>query len=206
MKYLTCFFTLWFMVALSLTPGVAQQKGARPSPGASDTIVELNPAAWKEFKSAEGGFAVLLPGTPLEETRSADVEGQRYLIHVYALETHLQYLMSYADQMRREEAQLTKDEIDAMARTAAEKFGVKLQKLTEISVGGHAGRSYVGASPEGWVCRGKVCVVGKRFYHVAVITPGPEGSSAELIRFCEMTATKFLDSFKLTPPHAGDAR
>jgi TonB family protein len=200
MKCLTRFFAFLLIVSSSSLSGIAQEKRATPPVNAGGTIVELDPAAWKEFSSQEGGFAVLLPGTPFKESRSSVIAGQQIVINLYALETNLQYLMSYGDALQIEESKLTKEDFDALAKLSAEKFSVKVTKMTEISVEGHAGRFVKAISPEGWLYRGKIYFVGKRFYNLAVITPGTEGSSPELVRFCETMSTKFLDSFKLLAP------
>jgi len=158
---------------------------------------EFNPVSWKEYSSAEGRFSILFPGTPKEETKSLDVQGAKFKLHIHKLKTFSEYGVIYADYpIPLDDPDVAKRVLDNGARGAASSVNAELLSVTEISIGGHPGRLLTERLPDGSALKAKMYLVGQRLYQIAVTMPkaesGPDGGKA-----LEKFADKFLDSFKL---------
>jgi hypothetical protein len=167
--------------------------GVRPSP-----VVGANPNVWKEYSSPQGGFTVLLPGTPTEEDKSFDTPDGRMEGREYVLKTSATYSVSYTvflfDVEQKPDAlnwivNFTRDHIVEMTKG-------KVLVETEVSLDRHLGRVVGVSAPDGTTIRFAIIMVGNRTYQVMVITP-QELSSRDGGQFDQWKAAKFLRSFKL---------
>ena len=108
--------------------------------------VEYDPKAWQEFTSAEGRFAVLLPGRPTEAVRSADSPIGKLDIHMCTLRTFAQYGVTYIEYPKSVEDGGRVDDFLAGVRDGGVK-GVNgtLAEEKEVSLDGHPGRCLEGS-------------------------------------------------------------
>src|SRR2546423_834410 len=59
---------------------------------------EFDFKTWKEFSSAEGRFAILMPGTPKEEIQTNQTDMGQLEIHTFTLQTSVAvYMAAYTD-------------------------------------------------------------------------------------------------------------
>jgi hypothetical protein len=148
-------------------------------------------AQWKEFRSPEGGFVVLLPGEPTLDRKATPTDFGQIDMHMYTVTTANMYCsVAFYDVP----AGLNKP-VDTLLDDTCNGF-VKGANLTEkaerraIALGSHPGREIIGESPDGaFLLMARYYLVGKRIYLVMVGTAIAEASSPEVGRY--------LDSFRL---------
>ncbi|MEG4799686.1 hypothetical protein QUB63_09345 [Microcoleus sp. ARI1-B5] len=141
---------------------------------------------WLPFCSAQGQFAIDMPGTPKinTETFSTQITAHTYRSILKNKET---YLLQYFDLDFR----LSNNNIKITLNNAVDLFVVaanaKLLQVRDISLGGYPGKEFEfqPLSPKEPVGVGQVFLVETRVYGLVVTTPEPEN------------AQKFLDSFRL---------
>jgi len=149
-------------------------------------------AQWKEFRSAEGHFAVLLPGQPAVDAKQTDTEAGPIQMHTFMCTTNDLYCsVVYYDVpagVRKTTDQLLEDTCNGFIQ------GAKLTEKAErraIDLNGNPGRELIGESPDGsFLLMARYYLVKDRIYLVMVGSAISEASSPEIGRF--------LDSFHLT--------
>ena len=161
-----------------------------------EEIADASPAAWKEFLSKEGGFAIQFPGIPKESSQSmGEVDVKMHQLHA-SFEYSVMYA-DYPDWANDSDPRLAKRILDSGLEGAVAETKSKLLEVEEISLDNHPGRRYTERMPDGSVLRGKTFLVGHRLYQVAITTPKEDGAIPEAIRLYEDAANKFLASFRL---------
>lgn len=191
-------FLVWAVVCVA-------QDGKPPS---NKSPTETNPQAWKEYSSAEGGFSILFPGTPGENTQLLDAApGVQFKLRIHSLKTpSVECSVMYADYpIPVGDPAVAKGVLDNGARGAVESVNSELLELKEIALDGHPGRYLKERMPQGEIMRVKIILVGQRMYQIAITTPREEGAAAEAVKQHDAVADKFLNSFKLLKekPKAG---
>src|SRR5690348_1258395 len=118
-------------------------------------------AEWKEFRSEPGNFAILLPGTPVEEAGNADAASGEIKGHNYTVDLKdNQYLVSYLEfpqEPAHPEAVLD----------GARDGGLKTSKLiseTKIDISGFPGRALTMQSSSGETINSRMFLVKNRLY------------------------------------------
>jgi hypothetical protein len=162
-------------------------------------VADANPAAWKEFSSAAGGFAVKFPGSPKE---SKEQSGE-FLLNLIQLTSAFEYSVVYADYpdwANDSDPARAKEILDGGLEGAVAQVHSKLLEVKEVFIDKHPGRQYVEQMPNGTVLRGKTFLVGHRLYQIAITTPNEEGAVPEAVKFYQTAAARFLDSFRLLGP------
>lgn len=194
-------YARYFLLLLILLgcAALSAAQDTKPSPKDVTQAAENNPDSWKVFSSTEGRFSILLPGTPKEETEEVDTPSGKFEIHKLTLRTFADYGVIYADYPMQINDSATANQIlDNGAKGAVAEVNSELLSMTKISLDGHPGRLLKERMRDGSILRAKMLLVGQRLYQVAITTPKEEGVKAEAISFFDSTASKFLDSFKLT--------
>ena len=195
MKHLTPYPLLLVLLLSCASFGFTQNaQPSRKQVSPTDAKTE----AWQEFESAEGRFAVRLPGTPTRKSSQADLPEGKIDMHSYRLglsnESH-QFDISYFDLPED-----IKIEDMSLVFNAARDDGLKavkgklLQEREDTSLG-YPGRFYKVQTPDG-VMRIRVIFVKQRLYNLALLTVGRNEPEA-VARRNDETAAKFLDSFRL---------
>jgi hypothetical protein len=154
------------------------------------------PSALKEFASKEGGFSVLLPGTP-NETKipiPAPPGGKRTTQYLFAVNRgNGAYLVSYQDNPELEKVSAEKaQEALKRAQTGVQNmFNGKLMNEKAITFQGNPGREFSTEVPAGpGVCRSRIYLVKGRLYQLIAVGVKEFPTTPE--------AEQFFNSFKLT--------
>jgi TonB family protein len=170
---------------------------------------EYDAAAWKKFESDHGGFSVMLPGTPQEETQTLQIGEHTVPVRVLKFNALANYNVMYLD-IPVEHAgnvEATRKLLDSFARKAFEVFRATSLQQKEITLDGHPGLFAMLRLPEGFILRQRVYAVRGRLYQLMITTPPEPRATDDQRRFYEATANKFLDSFTLAPAiHRAPAR
>lgn len=178
------------------------------SGGAPPQAVELAEGAWQEFSSAEGGFTVSLPGTPVFVNRMAESPAGRIPHPRYVLETAAAvYAASYVDlpagpRDTAEGLRLLEAGRDNLLASGADS---KLLAEKEVVLDGHAGREWLYQS-NGYVFRARAYLIAGRIYQTMVLarpevafkSGRPSADPRDRTEFYEMLSSRFLDSYRLT--------
>src|SRR3989344_7369334 len=153
--------------------------------GCVDTQLQL-----KEFKSEDGGFSVLMPGTPKLETQTANTAAGPLDIKMYGLEKNgIGYSVGYIVYPEEAVAEQTPEQTLDGARdgAVANVFGtLTLEKI--ISVGGYPAREITIAVEDGGV-RARIILVNNTMYIVTV--------AATKDKIVQPHIKDVLESFKL---------
>jgi hypothetical protein len=158
-----------------------------PQAGAS------SPVEWKEFVSKEGGFSVVMPGTPTSGTQVAKTPIGAVTVHLFAAEVKNQgraYLVTYNDvpELAGQPVDVEKGLDGSRDGILANMPGSKLLEEKKISLDGFPGRELTIEVPGKGTARWRVYMVKPRLYQVVAFGPKDITGLAE--------ADKFFDSFK----------
>lgn len=181
----------------------------KPSAPKNQVIPKDDPAAWKEFSSSEGGFSVLLPGTPIQRIDQVDTRRGKISIVGYVLKTDgAVYFASYSDfVMNSGNPEDAKRLLDGGRQGMLSDPSVKLISEKEITLGDNLGREWLTEQANQISLRRAYFVRG-RLYQLAIeipselafktdsASPKPEDRS----NFLEISSSRFLNSFKLIKP------
>ncbi|MCL1469636.1 hypothetical protein [Argonema antarcticum] len=153
--------------------------------GAIQPSVLVAQSDWSEFSSASGGFAVLMPGTPKEESETSD-DGSVEYSYTLSLEKAA-FLVHYtdipnADELSAEEIQELLDGTPADFAKGAE---AKLLGTRSISIDDNPGKEFEFTLSDGTPGKARVYMVKKRLYVVVGMTSESENTE------------RFLNSFRL---------
>jgi hypothetical protein len=160
----------------------------------------------KEFKSVEGRFTVLLPGTPTLQETTANTPIGPLKTHIAILDTDSgAYYVSYTDLPAVLE---TPEEIKAgldSSRDQAIANGNRLIVENDVTVSGVGGRELLMEKNE-LIVRARFFYLKQRLYQLIIGAPvtlafrnGKSSSNpADRTELFETASKKFFDSFKLT--------
>ena len=175
----------------------AAQSSSRP--GADARVPELNPQAWQEFTSADGGFAIRMPAKPVEARRQLPPPNQNVTMHTFIASTMGEYGVVYADYpWPIEGTERVGPFFDGVVNMGVQGIGGKLLELREQDYRGHPGRVYLAEFGGGYHIRARAFVVKNRLYMVTASTFGSKAPSPIVAQLYEDAAEAYLDSFKLT--------
>jgi hypothetical protein len=146
---------------------------------------------WKEYRSAEGRFTVLLPGQPALDVKSTETDLGPIKMHTFMCTTDNLYCgVVYYDVptgVHKSTDQLLEDTCNGFIQ------GANLTEKAErrsVDIDGHPGREVIGESPDGsFLLMARYYVVDTRVYLVMVGAAIGDASSPEIGRY--------LDSFRL---------
>jgi hypothetical protein len=186
---------------LVLLAGTFQQEAVRSQPASQTSRADRKspqpmPQEWKEFFSREGGFSILMPGTPKEEieTKEFPVVGKA-VSHMFGLVDDSGFYMAGYVEIPglAQQSQEFCDDFGAgflksIGEGIADGAGGKVVKDTDISAGNRLGREIIIEVPGG-LLTGRAYFVKRRGYQL-LAAPSASGSDPGNIK-------KFLDSFKL---------
>ena len=149
---------------------------------------------WEEFTSAQGGFTVLMPGTPTEQKRTAKTASGSIDAHIFLVDQgDVAYMVAYSDYPDTMLQERTPKLILDGARDGAVAHA-KGRLLSEsiVSMNDHQGREVRIERLGGKVTiTARIFLVRRRLYQVMVLMPKDHASSKDV--------KKFLDSFGIQP-------
>jgi hypothetical protein len=149
-------------------------------------------SSWKEFTSQEGGFSVLLPGTPKVERRTTESAVGPLAFTMHTVELGLgsvAYIMSYNDYPPSLIADSDQNAIlDGVVEGAiGSKANIKHNQ--PITIDGHPGREFSGTVKDGFEYTSRAYLVKQRLYQLNIVsTPGKVPADDK---------RKYFESFKL---------
>jgi hypothetical protein len=181
------------IVVVVLTRRPAANDTPANGPAAGGEVARVIPPGWKEFRSAPGGFAVVMPATSVERTKSFGSPVGSVTDHGLLYEQEgevISYGVRYADFSADQVRRMPLSEVMNSGRDTIRKgLGATVLQDRNITAGGHPGREIVMARPgKGHVIL-RYFAVGQRLYTVAVmgLKAAPD---SEQVR-------AFLDSFRI---------
>lgn len=166
-------------------------------PVQADQLVLIAQSVWKPFSSKEGGFTVLMPGTPSQIKLPIDSqEGATTLIGFRVIrKNEANYMVGYADVPAGVKLN-TPAERNKFLVEVATGFSTSLQgrilNQQTVNLGRYPGREIRVQFPQGVKGRQRLYLVKRRLYQLVVMT-GKESSLSKSIQ-------GFMDSFKLLSP------
>lgn len=173
---------------LRINPSVTDCTNCQSAIAVQTIPVARDRAEWQTFSSTTGGFSVLLPGTPTEDTQTDKAEdGGTYEQHFFTV-SHPEggYLVSYTDLPEDEVTQLGTDAaLDAAIQGMTEE-GAQVLSQREISLLGYPGRAIEARDSDGSIYNTQIFLVRGRLYFLAALTSNT--SDVE----------RFFNSFNLT--------
>jgi periplasmic protein TonB len=186
----------------------AQAKKAAPEQTPAPPFARHEPQVWKEFSSAEGGFSVLMPGTPKATAREIESPPGNVTFRSFELRTSTGvYDVSYSDlPIYAEDPAIIREGLDANRDELLKSEGLKLLTEEEIDFEGIPAREWLMLGSEG-VIRRRLILMKDRLYTLTFVTApsmafktGQPGTDpAARTSLYEETAIKFFDSFKVSP-------
>jgi hypothetical protein len=185
---------------LVLMASTFQQEAAcrQPVCEASETdrkTPESAQSEWREFSSRQGGFSVLMPGTPQETTEAKEfpIVGKG-VIHLFVLANESGvYVAGYleipglAQQSQAFCDSFGKGFLKSIGEGTAKGAGGKVVKDTDISFGKDPGKEILIEVPAG-LATARAYFIKRRGYQLLA---APSGNDVGNVK-------KFLDSFKVT--------
>jgi hypothetical protein len=191
---------LLFVIASSHA-AFAQKRTTAPSQQPPPPqIVEYNDKAWKMFSSPDGGFTVLMPGTPVKSGELLTSDSGPLAHYSHTLKTSMaEYGVSYADfpYAINDPAQI-KASFDSGRDALLADMKLRLTSERDLTIDGFPGRQIVAESEnESYTFHDRFVAVNKRLYQVVIVVPRSKQKSPELSRFYDSTVEKFYRSFKL---------
>lgn len=145
----------------------------------------------KEFASKEGGFKVIMPGTPEHQQFDTESDFGKGVLHMYSIQAGKTiYGANYCDFPAEIKKAPLKKVYDASRDGAVANLKGKLASEKEIKLGKYPVREIQIEVAEGkQLFRARVFLVEQRLYQVVVMGTKEAATSKE--------ADKFLESFKL---------
>jgi hypothetical protein len=171
----------------------AQSKQKPPSTSDADA------APWVLFKSAEGGFEVMMPGKPDAVTWTLDTPQATVVMHSFIAGGTAEYGVVYADYpWQVEGTERVKLFFEGVRDMGVRGINGRLLDFKEEEYEGHPACVYRVEFEGGYNLRNLALVVGRRLYMVTASTYGSRAPSTEISQLFERAADKFINSFKLT--------
>jgi TonB family protein len=198
---------LLIIVVSSATFGFAQS-GSPPPPPPPPPVIEYNAAAWKDYSSAEGGFSVLMPGTPQAITLESDSPTGKISFRTHSLQTKTGvYTVMYSDlPVYSDEPATIKEALKEVRKVLLYDEDMKLLREKEITFNGKPALEMLLVNSLN-VLQARVILVKERVYLVMFATlPNvafTSGRSSVKVEdqtdLYQTITTRFLDSFKVIP-------
>ena len=147
---------------------------------------------WKELRSTEGGFSVLMPGTPIPNKVTVNTTSGVEEANMFSLsdESLNEYIVAYSKYQKTNPKEVSTGKLFDKVRDGILLVQQgKLLNEAAITLDGYSGRSIAVERPDGVITTARFYVVGDRFYQLSVNgkTNGREPEATN----------RFLDSFKL---------
>jgi TonB family protein len=154
-----------------------------------------NADQWTQFSPPEGGFRVSFPAKLDYMAGSVNVAGNRMMTHEYFSKASTEYRVTFfalpATLRNSSKALLT-----GLGDSIAAEYRGSITSDKEVLLDSQAGRLLEVNSAKGTVIRALLVVTDSRLYRVTAIIPRETRDKTAGAR---LSATRFLESFKLVP-------
>lgn len=184
---------LLLIAALVLLTTGFQQRKSNPLPPIRHNVRTVIGSEWSLFSPKGGGFSVMLPGTPTEETIQVDSAAGPFTRPTYKLASgEFGYMITHSDYTNvPEETQARDDFIQMAAEKALTMGGGKLISSKPISLGDIPGREVKAEIRGPSILQANTYFARPRLYLVMVFMPLDKTDSEYV--------TKYFASFKVLP-------
>ena len=165
-------------------------------PVKAQNSTENSQSVWQPFASGEGGFSILLPGTPERVQQTLDTDLGRIELTGFATlrPEEAAYLALYADLPSKINVRDNPDAVNELLDGGAEYYvnesNGQLLSKKNITIENFPGRELRVMLPNNVVARHRLILVKNRLYQLVVITPKEEHLQGSI--------NGFFDSFQLT--------
>jgi hypothetical protein len=149
--------------------------------------------AWKPFASKEGGFSVMMPGTPKPMRQSLNTQAGPIAMNMFVLDMGTTaYVVMFSDYpeagvKKAGAAKVLKGARDGAVNNAR---GAKLLSEKQISLNGHPGVELKMEQGAQGILLARLYMVRNRLYQAICVVPKSRAGSGDMERF--------VGSFKLT--------
>lgn len=174
---------------LRINPTVTDCTNCQSAIAVQSVPVAADRADWQRFSSSTGGFSILMPGTPTQQTQSDKAEdGGTYEHHFFTVtRPDGGYLVSYTDFSEDLVTQLGTDAaLDAAIQGMTEE-GAQVLSQRDITLAGYPGRAIEARDSKGSTYNTQIFLVKGRLYFLAAMTPNVGD------------VERFFNSFNLIP-------
>jgi hypothetical protein len=152
---------------------------------------EAQKSGWKAFQSQEGGFSVLMPGTPVEQEQSVDSRIGPIRSRMFFVDRGVSgFIVGYDDYPEAVLKQDPKRLIDGKRDAIVAGMGGKLLDQRALKQDEYPGQEIAAEMPDGSVYKARMFLVRRRLYLAAAVVPEAQADSEDV--------KTFLDSFKVT--------
>ena len=191
-KFLPCL--AWLVCAVPFVEAQGTRAAGGPPQPARGVVLER---AWEEFSPEGGGFAVMMPGTPAEDSGVVETKIGKLTNRMFYLQDGGRlYMASYAEFPQPvADPAVIKRMLDSGRDRALAQSKARLVSEKQMTLGGHPGRAVV-AEADGALIRARFYWVKQRLYQAVMLTAS--GRAPAAVKADEGAAAKFFDSFKLT--------
>lgn len=161
----------------------------------SDVTTGLQPPAWIDLASEQGGFKLLLPSKPTEQVMPIPSATGSLDVHIYVSlgQEGIAYIASYTDlpSAPGDQSQIIKA-LDDVRNGQLKNAKGKLLSETSISLDGHPGRELKIETAVGPTVV-RIYLVNRRLYQILAVIPQAAAGSEAVAR----DTAKFLSSFRV---------
>src|SRR3954469_7271009 len=153
---------------------------------------EAQKSGWKAFQSKEGGFSVLMPGTPVEHKQSAESRIGPIRSRMFVVDRGASgFIAGYDDYPEAVLKQDSKRLIDSKRDAIVADMKGKLLDRRGLEQDGYPGQEIAVKMPDGSVYKARMFLGTRKLCLAAAVVAEGQADSADV--------KTFLDSFKVTP-------
>ena len=205
-------YTLLLVIFVSSAAFCFAQSGSPPPP--PPPVIEYNAAAWKDYSSAEGGFSILVPGTPQVMTVESDSPTGKISYRMHSLQTKTGvYAVMYSDlPVYSDEAATIKKGLEEFRNVMLSDQDMKLLLEKEITFNDKPALDLLLESTLN-VVQARILLIKERLYVIMFATVSnvafTSGRSSVKVEdqtdLYQTITTRFLNSFKIIPRQTATA-
>jgi hypothetical protein len=162
---------------------------AEPEPVAP--IAAASQSVWSRFSPPEGGFSILMPGTPEESNQNVGTEEEPVILRGFRSirANEGMYLILYQDIPENANERKVKAVLNAFPEYFAKAVKGQLISQKNITLNSYKGKEFKIKGSRGAIFRGRVYVADNRMYLIGVLTTKE--------RYLRRTIPGFLNSFQI---------
>ena len=156
------------------------------------SFLHAQQSTWKALSSTEGGFSVLMPGTPIPNKVTVNTASGAEEANMFSWsdESLNEYIVAYSKYPKTDAKEVSTGKLFDKVRDGILLVQQgKLLNEAAITLDGFSGRSIAVERPDGVITTARFYVVGDRFYQL-LVNAKTNGREPE-------ATNRFLDSFKL---------
>jgi hypothetical protein len=194
----TLTLSLLFGAAIIPQPASANQPKPKAEAQAKPAPVK---SVWSVFSSQEGGFKILMPGTPQETKQKVKSKNGEVEVNLFTVERpqeDVKYTVAYIDYPEAyismlNDKNLLEQAIDTGKNTALKNANGTVISEETIKLGDYSGKEINYTKPGDKIVKHRIFLVGKRLYQISAET------TKQRQKYLTKSISGFCDSFTLLP-------